>query len=62
MMLIMLFCVVVFGFAIYGLTLLIMKPFENKSNKVISLLEERFARGEINEEEFQEKKKLLINK
>lgn len=32
MMLNMLFWIIIIGFAIYGMILLIMKPFENKSN------------------------------
>ncbi|WP_026581391.1 SHOCT domain-containing protein [Bacillus sp. J33] len=59
MMLSMLFWIVLIGFAIYGFILLIMKPFENKSNNAINILKERFARGEIDAVEYNEKKNLL---
>lgn len=59
MMLNMLFYIIVIGFAIYGFILLIIKPFENKANNALSILKERFARGEIDAEEYEEKKRLL---
>lgn len=59
MMLSMLFWIVLIGFAIYGFILLIIKPFENKSNNAINILKERFARGEIDAVEYNEKKNLL---
>ncbi|MFC4324244.1 SHOCT domain-containing protein [Litchfieldia salsa] len=61
MMLNMLFYIVVIGFAIYGFLLLVMKPFENKANNALSILKERFARGEIDAEEYKEKMKVLKN-
>ncbi|KZN94580.1 SHOCT domain-containing protein [Aeribacillus pallidus] len=59
MMLNMLFWIIIIGFAIYGMILLIMKPFENKSNHALNILKERLARGEIDAEEYEEKKRLL---
>lgn len=59
MMLNMLFYILIIGFAIYGLIMLIMKPFENKTNNALSILKERFARGEIDDQEFEDKKRLL---
>ncbi|MEA3321482.1 MAG: SHOCT domain-containing protein [Bacillota bacterium] len=59
MMLNMLFYIVVIGFAIYGVILLIMKPFENKANSAQTILKERFARGEIDSEEYKEKLQVL---
>jgi putative membrane protein len=51
--------IVIIGFSIYGLAMLIMKPFEKKSDSALAILRERFARGEIDEVEFQEKKQTL---
>ncbi|RBP86198.1 putative membrane protein [Cytobacillus firmus] len=59
MMLSMLFWIIVIGFAIYGFIMLIAKPFENRNNKPESLLKERFARGEISEDEYKEKRRVL---
>lgn len=62
MMLNMLFWIIIIGFAIYGFILLIMKPFEGKQDKALQILKERFARGEIDVKEFEERKALLDNK
>lgn len=55
----MLFWIVIIGFAIYGFVLLIMKSFDKKKDDALTILRERFARGEITETEFEEKKQLL---
>jgi len=59
MMLNMLIWIVLLGFAIYGFILLIMKPFEYKTNSALTILKERFARGEIDVEEYKQRKSLL---
>lgn len=59
MMINMLFYIVVVGFAIYGFVLLIMKPFENKANNALKILNERFAHGEIDTVEYKEKLRVL---
>lgn len=63
--LMMLIWIVVVGIVIYGIVLLILKPFERKENrdkqedKALNVLRERFARGEIDETEYEEKKRIL---
>lgn len=69
----MIFWIVIIGFIIYGVLSLIFKAFENKKmpsesamyskeDSVLQILRERFARGEINEEEFKDKSAILGNK
>ncbi|MDC3418641.1 SHOCT domain-containing protein [Aquibacillus salsiterrae] len=57
----MLLWIIILGFVIYGIVLLVMKPFEkdNQEDKSILILKERYARGEIDEQEFEEKKAKL---
>ncbi|MCP8616349.1 SHOCT domain-containing protein [Salirhabdus salicampi] len=60
MMLNMIICMLILGFFIYGIVLLILKAFERKQeDSSIKILRERFARGEIDEQEFAEKKSKL---
>lgn len=67
-MLYMIFWIIVIGFVIYGAMLLVMKPFEKKESQAkekdssLRILRERFARGEIEEKEFEERKTVLQNK
>ncbi|HHW7213993.1 SHOCT domain-containing protein [Staphylococcus aureus] len=47
------------GFVIYGLIFLIMKLFKKKEDPTLELRRERFAKGEITEEEFNQKSAFL---
>ncbi len=62
MILNMVIWIIVLGFLIYGVVLLIMKPFEKKEDSSIEILKERYARGEIDDQEFEAKKTVLRNK
>lgn len=71
MILNMLIWIIVLGLIIYGIVLLIMKLgtqkadsplFEKQGDSAIEILRERFARGEIDEQEFEKRKKFLGNK
>jgi putative membrane protein len=67
----MIFWILIVGLVIYSVLTLIMKPFEKKDNSLSSfdkkedsalqILRERFARGELTEEEFHHKIALLRN-
>jgi putative membrane protein len=58
----MIFWIVLIGFGIYGIVLLIMKPFEKKEDPALQLLREQFAKGEIDEGIYREKKAVLLEK
>lgn len=59
----MLFWIVVIGLVIYAILLLITKVFSKKQeDPAMEILRERFARGEIDQEEFEEKKAALLKK
>jgi putative membrane protein len=58
----MIFWIAIIGLIIYALFALITKPFEKKEDPAINLLRERFARGEISEEEFEQRKGFLTKK
>jgi putative membrane protein len=58
----MLFWIVVIGFGIYGIILLIMKPFEKKEDRALEILKEKYALGEIDEKTYKEKKGILSQK
>lgn len=66
--LMLLLWIVIVGIVIYGIVLLIMKPFERKEtinqqdDKALDVLRERFARGEVDEAEYEEKKRVLLGK
>lgn len=51
--------IVIVGFVIYAVLSLLIKPYERKEDPALKLLRERFARGEINEEEFEQKREVL---
>jgi len=54
---------VAIGLVIYAILLLITKVFSKKQeDPAMEILRERFARGEINQEEFEEKKATLLKK
>jgi putative membrane protein len=57
------FWIAILGFVIYGIMLLIMKPFEKKeaNDNSLQILRERYARGEIDQEEFDKMKSILKN-
>lgn len=60
MMLTMFFWVVLIGFAIYGVVLIITKQIEKKQpNHALIILQERYANGEIDEEEYEQRNKIL---
>lgn len=65
------FWVIVVGLIIYGIVLFTMKQATKKENSSavekredssMEILRERFARGEIDEQEFEERKAFLQNK
>jgi putative membrane protein len=55
----MVFWIIVVGLVIYGIMLLFMKPFDKKEDQAITILKERFAKGEIDEQEYNERKRFL---
>jgi putative membrane protein len=50
------------GLVIYGALTLIMKAIEKKEDPALKILKERFAKGEITEEELEEKRGILRKK
>lgn len=71
MILNMIFWLIAVGLIIYGIVLFTMKQATKKGNSSavekqegssIEILQERFARGEIDEQEFEERKAFLQNK
>lgn len=71
MILSMIFWVIAVGLIIYGIVLFTMKQATKKENSSavekredssMEILRERFARGEIDEQEFEERKAFLQNK
>jgi putative membrane protein len=57
----MILWVLLIGTVIYGVYSLISKGIEKKEDSAIKILKERFARGEIDEEEY-EKRSLTLRK
>lgn len=55
MALMMIFWIIIIGLVIYGIVLLVSKPFEKKADASMQILKERFAKGEIDEQEFDDK-------
>jgi putative membrane protein len=62
MILNMIFWILIVGLVIYAVLKLIFKPIEKKEDSSLNILRERFANGEISEEEFEQKKKFLEQK
>ena len=67
----MVFGIIVLGLIIYGIVLLVRKQgatkenstsFERQGDSSMDILKERFARGEIDEAEFEKRKEFLRNK
>lgn len=61
------FWILIVGLVIYGVLTVIMKPFEKNKDaatedSALQILRERFARGEISEEELERKSELLRKK
>ncbi|WP_227935941.1 SHOCT domain-containing protein [Alkalihalobacillus deserti] len=65
MIMYMIFLVVIFGFIIYGILLLITNLLNKyrtpspEQDQSLQILKERFARGELSEEEFEQKQSYL---
>jgi putative membrane protein len=53
------FWILIVGIVIYAVLQLIVKPFEKKEDPALAILREKFANGEINEEEFAQRKSFL---
>lgn len=58
----MILWVVIIGLVIYGVLSLVMKAFQKQEDSALQILKERFARGEISEEEFKQKRLFLKEK
>lgn len=53
------FWILLLGLVIYAVLQMVFKPSEKKEDRALAVLRERFASGEISEEEFQQKKSFL---
>ncbi len=58
----MVFWILIIGLVIYAVLLLVSKTYENKQDPALNILKERFARGELDQDEFERKKAALIKK
>lgn len=58
----MIFWIAVIGLLIYGVLLVVSKTFEKKEDPSLVILKERFARGEIGQDEFERMKSTLIKR
>ncbi|WP_018130223.1 SHOCT domain-containing protein [Effusibacillus pohliae] len=54
--------VLIIGLVIYAFFSLIAKPFVNKEDSALRILQERFARGEISEDEYERRRAVLRRK
>ncbi|MBF0706564.1 SHOCT domain-containing protein (plasmid) [Alkalihalobacillus hwajinpoensis] len=55
----MLLWIVILGFIIYGITVLVRKPFDKKEDHSLQILKDRLAKGEIDEKEYNDKRAIL---
>ncbi|MFA7744771.1 MULTISPECIES: SHOCT domain-containing protein [Staphylococcaceae] len=55
----MLFWIVILGLVIYGIYRLVTTRATKKEDGALSILKEQFARGEISEEEYEKRKRML---
>ncbi|UOQ94012.1 SHOCT domain-containing protein [Halobacillus shinanisalinarum] len=55
----MIIWIIIIGFIIYGIIQLITKSFERKEDPSLQILKERYAKGEISEQEYEERKNTL---
>jgi putative membrane protein len=55
----MVFWIAVIGLLIYGVLLIVSKTFEKKEDPSLKILKERYARGEIDHEEYERMKNTL---
>lgn len=62
MIFMMIFGILVVGLVIYALVSLITKPFDHKEDPALRIMKERFARGEISEEEYDRRSAVLRRK
>jgi putative membrane protein len=60
-LLMMVFWIAVIGLLIYGVLLIVSKTFEKKEDPSLKILKERYARGEIDQEEY-ERMKITLSK
>jgi len=62
MLITMIFWIVLLGLIIYAIFILVSKNVGKREDSALSLLRERFARGEIEKEEFEQKRMVLSKK
>ncbi len=58
----MVFWILIIGMVIYAVLLLVSKTFQKKEDPALNILKERFARGEMDQDEFERKKAALTGK
>jgi putative membrane protein len=58
----MVFWILIVGLVIYAILSVITKPFEKKKDQAVQILRERYAHGEITEEEWKQKREALTGK
>lgn len=58
----MVFWVLIIGLVIYAVLLLVSKTFEKKEDPALKILKEQFARGDIDQDEYERKRAVLTEK